>query len=154
MANKDRQKKKKKKRYTAEEKTRAVMMLRECGSIAHTARACGVPRTTLKQWDAAYDNTPQPPDIQEIETEVVRRVTDAKREFLAVHYNRLSTAFGYAIAQVLIDMQAKPPSALAAATIAEKLANIIKLFSTAEEAGVPGAENLLEICIQKIKGAQ
>ena len=140
------------KQYTPEDKLRAVMMYRECGSLAQVARVTGFPRTTIKQWNEAFDEIPKETSIEVIEAEVVQHVADAKREFLNQHYKPLSEAFGTAVKNLLDDMKLNPPTALAAVTIAEKVANIIKLFSTAETTGAANTENLLDMCIKKING--
>lgn len=140
------------KKYTRDEKLRAVMVMRECGSTTKAEKITGISRSMLSRWDRALrEEMKEVEPLPVTEAEVIQRVNDARRDFLEKHYADITTAFKAAIQKTITGLQEQKVTPMAAITIAEKLANIVKMFAIAESSGAANTENLLTMCLNKIE---
>jgi transposase-like protein len=140
------------KKYTRDEKLRAVMVMRECKSTTKAEKITGISRSMLSRWDRALrEEMKEVEPLPVTEAEVIQRVNDALRDFLEKHYADITTAFKAAIHKTITGLKEQKVTPMAAITIAEKLANIVKMFAIAESSGAANTENLLTMCLNKIE---
>ena len=141
-----------KKKHDTEYRAKAVRLARESGNVTETAKRMGISRRTLQHWMAEFAE-PRPVD-PETSKAVARAIEDAsaiRQAFLREHYDALSGVIRKAISRA--DELIPAADSLGSVVNAiERLANIVKDFTPADEANPTGTTiNLLQQTIDNRK---
>lgn len=138
------------KKYSDSDKLRAVALLDECKNPAEAARVFGVQRSLILRWrDQLSKRAENEAQYQAEREEISERISDVHKAFLELHGKQLSLAFEKAIKKTIEKID-NTNDAMTAVIVAEKLAHIINMFSTAKDIDTPNKDNLLEWCVGQI----
>lgn len=142
----------KKKIFSDKFKTDAVILAQETGNIAETAKKVGVSRPTLRAWIAEFKDS-KVADTK-VSKAVVRAIEDAsaiRQAFLREHYDSLSEVIRKAISRA-DELIPKADNLGSIVNAIERLANVIKEFTPADEANPTSTTiNLLQQTIESRK---
>lgn len=145
-------KKKGKAEFSVNFKTNAVLLARESGNITETSKKVGVSRPTLRTWIAEFENSmAADPKVSDAAVRAIEDASAIRQKFLCEHYDSLTTVIRKAISRA-DELIPKADNLGSIVNAIERLANVIKEFTPADEANPTSTTiNLLQQTIESRK---